>query len=243
MKRACKFFILLLMVTLCIITMFVIESVSAQSVPNPSVPEFTIALVDHSYDVPSITTSTINPYNNQTITKTVPGYHVENETIDLKIKNQPIPSTIDGNKSYLLFYVRLKGHYSDNWSYPYTAIDSYPVQTNSSYTIISFTKSVTTTTDYGSYTTNLHAGDEIDFQVKAIVAYGYNYSLNACFPCYSYDYDGVSASDWSNTKTFEMPEQITPSSTVPEFAIATILPLLIVIPLMAGVLVRKKRNR
>jgi hypothetical protein len=39
---------------------------------KPSVPEFTVKLVDNSYDVPP--TQTTDPY---TGTKTIPGYHVK----------------------------------------------------------------------------------------------------------------------------------------------------------------------
>ena len=188
---------LMLIAVLVLSGLFMAGSTFAQSIATPSVPEFTVKYADHSYDVAPTTTSTINPYNNQTTTKTAPGYHVQNMTIDLTIKNQPIPQSIEGNKSYLLFYVRLKGHYGDEWIYPYTAIDSYPVQSNSDHTIISFPINGNT----HPYGENLQNGDQIDFQIKAILAYGYNYSISAGYPVYSYDYTGVAASDWSETQT------------------------------------------
>jgi hypothetical protein len=191
-------------------------STDVSDIPTPSVPEFTFEYVDNSYDVPPTTTTTINPYNNQTTTITVPGYHVKNMTIDLTIRNQLIPLSIEGNKSYLLFYVRLKGHYGDNWIYPYTAINSYPLQSNSDYTVISFPTSYKTTTIYGENIEYLQAGDQIDFQIKAILAYGYNFSLSATYPVYSYDYVSVAASDWSKTQTITIEENQTPSpETIP----------------------------
>ena len=201
----------MLIVVLFLSSLVMVETAFAQSIPAPSVPEFTLEYVDNSYDVPPTTTSTINPYNNQTTTITVPGYHVKNMTIDLTIRNQLIPSSIEGNKSYLLFYVRLKGHYGDEWIYPYTAINSYPVQSNSDYTIISFPTSYGITTIYGENIGYLQAGDQIDFQIKAILAYGYNFSLSAAYPVYSYDYVGVAASDWSKTQTITIGENQTPS--------------------------------
>ena len=201
----------MLIVVLFLSSLVMVETAFAQSIPAPSVPEFTLEYVDNSYDVPPTTTSTINPYNNQTTTITVPGYHVKNMTIDLTIRNQLIPSSIEGNKSYLLFNVRLKGHYGDDWIYPYTAINSYPVQSNSDYTIISIPTSYGITTIYGENIGYLQAGDQIDFQIKAILAYGYNFSLSAAYPVYSYDYVGVAASDWSKTQTITIGENQTPS--------------------------------
>jgi hypothetical protein len=222
---------LLLTAVLLLYSLVMVNSVFAQSAPTPSVPEFTLKYADHSYDVAATTTSTVNPYNNQTTTTTVPGYHVENMTIDLTIKNQPIPPSIEGNKSYMLFYVRLKGHYGDDWIYPYTAINAYPVQSNADYTVISFPTSHDTTTMYGEID-HLQTGDEIDFQVKAILAYGYNFSLCATFPVYSYDYVGVTSSDWSDTKTITIPEsqtttpspETTPTLTSPTAASPTPTP-------------------
>jgi hypothetical protein len=201
---------LLFIAVLAVSSLVMVGSVFAQSISKPSVPEFTLWYADHSYDVAATTTSTVNPYNNQTTTTTVPGYHVENMTIDLTIKNQPIPPSIEGNKSYLLFYVRLKGHYGDEWIYPHTAINAYPVQSNSDYTNISFPTDHEAKTLYGKNIDYLQVGDEIDFQVKAILAYGYNFSLCAVYPVYSYDYVGVTSSGWSDTQTITIPESQTP---------------------------------
>jgi len=211
MARMGKYLTLCLVVILVLCSIIMVESASGQTIPKPSVPEFTITLADHSYDVAPVTTSTINPYNNQTTTTTIPGYHVQKTTIDLTIKNQPYPSSIDGNKSYLLYNVRLKGHYITEWTYAYgDAINSYGVQSDSDYTVLSFPTSYSISTHYGTNTEYLKTGDLIDFQVVAILAYGYNYSLSSGFPVYSYDYNSVAASDWSPTQTFTMPE---PSSS------------------------------
>jgi hypothetical protein len=72
------------------------------------VPEFTLRYVDNSYDVPPTTTSTTDPYTNEITTTTVPGYHVENKTVEAVIKN-------DLGASYYNF--RYKGHFSEEWSY------------------------------------------------------------------------------------------------------------------------------
>jgi hypothetical protein len=206
-----------LFIALLTLSSTVFETASSDSISTPSVPEFTLNYADHSYEVPSTTSPTFNPCNNQTTITTIPGYHVRNLTIDLTIKNQPIPPTIDGNTSYLLFWIRLKGHYGNgtDWIYPYSdAINAYPRQSNSNYTVIS----LPTSYSYGANTESLQSlqtGDKIDFQVRAILAYGYNYSLNAFLPVYSYNYESVATSDWSNTQTLTIGKNTSPSTVPP----------------------------
>lgn len=60
------------------------------SIPTPSVPEFTLKYVDNSYDVPSSTTTTTDPYTGEQTITTEPGYHVANETIEVTIKKSRI---------------------------------------------------------------------------------------------------------------------------------------------------------
>jgi hypothetical protein len=167
-------------------------SANAQTISKPTTPEVTIKLADHSYDVAPITSYSTNPYNNKTTATTLPGYHVQNYTIDLTIKNQPFPATIDGNTSYLLYDVRTKGHYAQEW------IENNPAVHNA---VQSISKNTTI-----SFPANYAVGDEVEFQVRAILAYGYNFSLCASFPVYSYDYINVALSDWSPTQTFTMPD-------------------------------------
>jgi hypothetical protein len=51
------------------------------------VPDFTLRYVDNSYDVPPKTTTSTDPYTNEITTTTIPGYHVENKTVEAVIKN------------------------------------------------------------------------------------------------------------------------------------------------------------
>ena len=78
----------MLLALLALSNLVMVGSVFAQSIPTPSVPEFSLRFVDASYDVP--TTYTIDDYTGQNITH--PGYHVENRTIEVRIKNQPFTS-------------------------------------------------------------------------------------------------------------------------------------------------------
>ena len=75
--------------------------------PKLLVPEFTVKLVDNSYDVP--TTHSIDPYTGQNITN--PGYHVENKTIEVTVKNQPFTPfyAVDSFNASFYYNIRTKG--------------------------------------------------------------------------------------------------------------------------------------
>ena len=101
----------------------------------------TLRYVDHSYDVPPKTTSTTDPYTNETTTTTIPGYHVENKTVEAVIKN---------NLGASYYNFRYKGHYAEDWSYypfrpssnGYSLADSFFVPckaSDSGYTVIAMT--------------------------------------------------------------------------------------------------------
>lgn len=202
-----------------------VKPARAQSIPTPSVPEFSLKFVDNSYDVPPTATSTTDLYNGKTTTTTIPGYHVENLTIEVTIKNQPFPSTLNGNTSNLYYNVRIKGHFGEDWTeqyHSYSTSGTLPPQSSSEYTVLSFPASY-------------RFGDEVDFQVQAILGYQLMGWLpdHILVPNYSFVHE---SSDWSPTQTFTMPDTSastsnspTPTPTVPEFPPLAILPLLIVL--------------
>jgi hypothetical protein len=66
---------LLFFTVLTVSSLVMVETAFAQSIPKPSVPEFTLVLVDSSYDVP--TTYSIDPYTGDNVTHN--GYHVEDK--------------------------------------------------------------------------------------------------------------------------------------------------------------------
>ena len=70
-----------------------VEPTEPASIPKPSVPEFTVKAVSHPYDVP--TTYSTDPYTGETITHE--GYHVENKSIEVWIKNQPFTPYADAD--------------------------------------------------------------------------------------------------------------------------------------------------
>jgi hypothetical protein len=108
MGSTSKSFSLLFVVIFSVSSLILVEYASAQPTPKPPVPEFTLKYVDRSYEVPLTTTSSTRPYTNKTTVIPVPGYYVDNKTVDALIKN-------DIGVSYFNF--RYKPHYGDKWSY------------------------------------------------------------------------------------------------------------------------------
>jgi hypothetical protein len=191
--------------TVCalLISLAITIVVSAQSIPTPSVPEFTVKYVDKSHNVPTSTTSTIDPYTNRTTIITQPGYYVQYGEVDLTIKNQPFPESINGNISNLWYDVQSYGHFA-NWTETYPQIQSpegLNFQSNSEYTMLNFS---------GIYP----PGNEIDFRVRAILGYTYrHYFPGHLVPVYSDEFVYAS-SNWSSAQTITVPEA-TPSPTAP----------------------------
>jgi hypothetical protein len=186
---------LLLIVVLAVSSLIAVKPAPAEaSIPKPSVPEFTLKLADHSYDVPPSTITATDPYTGKQTVTTKPGYHVENKTIEITIKNQPFVSS--SNLTNLYYDVRVKGHFGENWtelySYSEVTVGNLPLQSASENTVIS------TPQDYP-------AGGQVDFQVEAII--GTVHPLyNTNFAYWEYETSG-----WSNTQTITIPTS-TPSS-------------------------------
>ncbi len=61
-----------------------------------STPEFTLRYVDHSYDVPP--TNRVDPYTGKNVT-TQAGYHIQNNSIEVIIKNQQFKTYRNENNS------------------------------------------------------------------------------------------------------------------------------------------------
>ncbi len=221
--------------------------VDTSNVPRPSTPEFTVSLVDHSYETEPITSSTTNPYNNKTTTTTIQSQHIKNVTIDLTIKNQPYPATIAGNTSQMFFFVRTKGHYTQDFAedlqvIPFYVADyrTFPIimQSDSDYTVISLP------------TENYSVGDEIDIQVAAVLAYACTFTRETLPPMTEFKYIRAATSNWSVTQTFTMPN--TPNATNMEqtesFAdfdnIALLLPVsfIAIIAVSLAVLITKRKQ-
>ena len=115
MGNRCKRIALALILMMTASSLIMVKPTCAQSTPKPSMPEFTLSSTDSSYYV--LPTTTTAPYTGQ-ITH-VAGYHVENGTVTLTIKNQPFTPYYDANGFPIKLYynICLKNHNDNNWYY------------------------------------------------------------------------------------------------------------------------------
>jgi len=151
----------------------ILPTSTAQS--KPSVPEFTVKIVDKSYNEPS--TQSTDPYTGKTTTH--PGYRVENKVIEITIKNQ---------KPAVMYSIRTKGHFEE-WTQSPNINGLYGATYYSDadeYTVIEFS-SIERYSD----------GAQIDFQVIAL--------LGSFEEDFSYGLRGSvfygEKSEWSKTQT------------------------------------------
>jgi hypothetical protein len=174
-------------------TLTIVNPVCAQSTPKPSVPVFSVQYVDNSYDVPQSVSPSTNPYTGEATSTIIPGYHVDNKTIELKIMNQPFSSGND-QINHLYYNVRIKGHYAQNWTTVYNPDNGFILQdSNAAYTII-------TNPPY-SLGEDILRGGQVDFQVEAMIGY---VSRDGGVMFAPWFFDGQT-SGWSNTQTLTIP--------------------------------------
>jgi len=200
------------------------SSFTVDSISKPSVPEFSVRIVTYPYDVPAKTTTTIDEYTGKETTITQPGYHVENKSIEIIIKNQPFTPynltkytiyyhdrdnlsriqgsyTYDESKTVNFYYnIEVKGYFGDNWKPVETKYSKYEgpepnAQLDSPYTVISVGA------DYPE-------GAVLDFRVQARIGYYYPYGPG--IEVIGYDFYGQE-SDWSDTQTLTIGESQTPT--------------------------------
>ncbi len=183
-------------------------------IPKPSIPEFNVKLIDRSYDVPLTYTNLTDPFTGQQIIITHGGYHVENRTIDVIIKNQPFtPTDIDDNTTQLFYAIRWKGHF-EGWANTYhiSSIDydyylnTYGVQaSNSDSTVKTYTIAT-----FG----NVPEGGQVDFQIKAQSGYSFaHYRDHAPIQPIGINFQSVEESDGSNTQSITIEESQIPTSS------------------------------
>lgn len=173
---------------------------SAYGLTKPSIPEFTVKLVDRSYDIP--TTYLIDPYTGQSFTHL--GYHVKNKTIEITIKNQPYST------EKIRYNVHVKGHFEEDWKSLFNP-DTYVSQSDSQFTTIIFSGNEYFYDKYNLREVYVPCGGKIDFQVEAIVGY---WSQGPVTPPYQ-TWEFVSeTSGWSNIQTLVNEENApTPTTT------------------------------
>jgi hypothetical protein len=231
MYRLSKCYPLCLLSILAVSVLLIIaEPTGAQTIPKPTVPEFTAQYVDRSYTVPA--TTTIDPYSGQSVTN--PSHYVENRTLEIAIRNQPFTPYIDSStgaewKITLMYQIRTKGHFAQNWTNLYSVDNGFLSASNSDYTTVSYPLS-----EGSPIGGNLQANDQVDFQVKAMIGY-----VHRTVGFMSWYFTGES-SDWSPTQTVTIPtSNPNPSPTVPEFPNGGALSLFALVPLIA-IIVKKR---
>jgi hypothetical protein len=154
------------------------DKVQAQNAPKkPTVPEFTVNCVTGSNEVPPV--YSIDPYTGETVTQ--PVYSEKFVSIEIKIKNQNHPNTVQYN-------IRTKGHYEENWKYEYNPnvnVHQYPPQDKGQYTLLYIG------------TNGYPDGGKVDVQVEAMDGY---LSWEGRIIASGWVFVGET-SGWSNTKT------------------------------------------
>jgi hypothetical protein len=210
-----KSFALILILIMAISSLMIVKPAFAQT-PKPSVPEFTLKFVAHPYDVAP--TTTIDPYTGKIVT-TQAGYHVENRSIELVIKNQHFTPYKDanGNNIVLSYNVSVKGHYVDDWKYYPDAYWKIPLMpSNGDYSVISFGSGYNESDPY-SYLMDIPDSGQIDFRVEQRIGYYVEkqvyYSIPGG-PFYNVTFTGQT-SGWSNTQTITISDGSTSTSTSP----------------------------
>lgn len=207
MNNAWKVCSIVLLTLIIMSSLIMVNLSSAQSLPKPSVPEFTLQYVKHPYDVPP--TYGVDQYTGQKVV-TSPGYHVENRSVEITIKNQPFtPLMLDATHQANFYYnVSYRGHYGSEWFYfvPFNnTLGWFVPQSTSDYTVIVFKDLPDNAASF-------------DFRVQAKIGYYNEYHM----PYVDYSFTGQ-LSDWSNIQTIDVPAisqtnptptpQSTPSST------------------------------
>ena len=232
---------LTLIIALSCLTLIVVKPVSAQTIPKPSIPIFTVQFVDNSYNIP--TTQTFDPYTGQNMTN--PASHVENKTIEVRIKNQPFEPfyNVNGQAINLFYNIRVKGHFEQNWTEVYQPVYGFPRQSSDSeYTVLSYNWVEQGETQIGSRMITLRNGAQADFQVEAMI--GYVADSGPFSDRSPREYFEGETSGWSNTQSITIGEasaSTSPSPTVPELYWLVILPLLLSLFSVALVL-RYRKN-
>ncbi|MCW3996496.1 MAG: hypothetical protein NWE98_10175 [Candidatus Bathyarchaeota archaeon] len=251
MGKIGKTFALFLTLTIAIscLTLLTAKPANAQIISKPSVPEFSVVFVNHSYDVPSTTTTTINPYTGDKIVTTKEGYHIQNDSFVISIRSQPLTAgcAVNGSSIDLFFIVQSKGHYSDYWENLTYVGNSLPLMyTNNGYaqkTMQLTGNNGTTYTDESGYNNYGYDGfvggqygGQVDFRAMAVIGYivivqDAPNPFNIRHP-YHDEFIALQSSDWSNIQTISIPDgKVTTSSaptpTVPELTLLAILPLFV----------------
>jgi hypothetical protein len=209
-----KYVGLMLIAVLALSNLIIIKPVNSE-ITKPSVPEFTLRLAIHPYDVAPMTT--IDPYTGKSVI-TQAGYHVENKSIEVIINNQPfIPyEDLTSNNITLMYNIRWKGHFGNSWNY-YAGeaatkdnTRDYVHASGSIDTIVvgglSWNEESVGYNFFIDVSSEGSQGGQVDFQVKALLGYSNQVYAGDMIPLgatYYYNFTGAET-DWSNTQTMNI---------------------------------------
>lgn len=186
---------------------------------KPATPEFTVNVVDNSYDVPVTYTTKTDPYTGEVTQEKHGGNHVFDVALSITVKNQALPTYTDpqSHSEYRLYFnITYKGHYADTW----LVYKREPFKASNEAT-------TTFNLNYGGNQDQpriliLERGGRIDFRVQALYGY-YEYVEdpmvpgvprgNLGSPPHHYVFHGE-MSNWAQAQTVEFPNPYpTPKST------------------------------
>ena len=214
-KRLNVFLIAMLIGGLVSVNMTHFGMVGAEiEITKPSSPEFTVQLIDSSYNIPP--TSSVDPYTGLTATQVE--RHIESRTIKLSIKNQPftpflVEEATANWTANLQYNIRWKGSFEQDWHEIYIPTNGFAgAHLESEYTVISFEGEYSATEGlklhYPGLIATFPPSGQVDFQVKAMIGYVHRDPL-----ALGWIFTGEE-SEWSNTQTItvdegsvEVPEQ------------------------------------
>jgi len=227
MGSTSKGFSLLFVIMLAVLSLMTIESVFAQSISKPSVPEFTVAVDDHSYYEPATTPSYYtDPYTGEKhlLTEGQDGYPVQNGTIDLTVNTQKFDSYYDSADHLIRLYYRVayKGHFEPGWNYYPHYSGFYGNESQYFQASISGTNEVRFGFGHFSFYYgednpvppsfgDIKEGGKIDFKVEALIGYSNRSEYATPMGLKSYDAYIGESSGWSNTQTLTISDSPTPS--------------------------------
>ena len=160
------------------------------------------------------------------------GYSVQNESIEVRIKNQPFTPYPNekGSMVYLLYYIAAKGHFEDwnpndaNWWLKQNLSESYPPgfigssdsqYTTETYVLGGYNATIPWYYVYSYSLGNVTDGGQVDFRIQAVIGYSTRYNdtfvpdAPAGDPTDPYSHHYVltgQISDWSKTETISIPD-------------------------------------
>lgn len=199
--------ILILILAISSLSLLVTKPAFAQTptpyIPTPAVPTFTVQPVGPPIIVN--TTYTLDPNTGKIVA--IIGYTNEYSAVNITIQNQHVSLP---SQTYFYYNVQLKLHDSAIWItniYPLAEMD-YPLQSNSEYTVLSFSTAYLSERFDAYYNITVVNGAEIDFQVEALI--GTIVTVGG-FP-EGTEFQGQT-SGWSDTQTVTLPANVPLSPT------------------------------